>query len=485
MDDFDDIDDFWNEFESDEAENDKKFEALYLTFIAAKKEDKTFKLDEEEFVGIAHYLYNQQDLDNSLIMIELGLEKYPYLDQLWINKITILLDLNRLSEAEDTLAKAKLIDPLEYYFYIFDIEIMIIKHQFNNFKEKINEVELLFASNKGQLLEFYYDLVELLEDYKFDNDAYEVLLRIIHLDHNNEYGLTRINQFTERCNKFKETISFFKELINGEPYHVFSWVIIGLCYHNLKDLEQAINAFHFALDIDEQNVLCYNLLLQTYLETKQFSKAFELYEEGVHKTPEILFEKELVSTLFLKLKKFEHARNVFIKNFSPLPEQRSIYELEKVADIYIKERNFNKSILFLNQAIKKNPFKQNLYFKVGLCFEKIYQYNSAAENFKFSLSLKENNLKSWLHLITCYIEMEDFQKALACGIVFCDKNSKLNPKIIFLLSSIYFKLNKEDVGLNFFILGYKISKKEIKWFYKYYPEGKKNLLLQNIISKIN
>ena len=485
MSNFDDAEDFWSGFESEEADNDKKFELLYKKFISAQKENKTIKLDEDEYVGLARYLYNHHDLDKSLIMIELGLEKFPYLAPLLINKITILIDQEKISEAEISLEKAKKIDPLEYYFYIFDVEIMILKHQFVDFDEKVKFVEAMFSNNIDNLLEFYYDLVELLEDYKYNDEAFYILLKIIKLDNNNEYGLTRINQFTEKCNKFLETIYFFKQLIEHNPYHVFSWIIIGLCHHNLKELNQAVEAFQYALDIDEHNVLCYNLLLQTFLELKQYSKAFEIYEEGLQKNSEIIFEKELVSSLFLKLKKFENARHVFLKDFNPQPDLRSIYELEKVADIYIKERNFNKSILFLNQAIKKNPFKQNLYFKVGLCFEKISQFSSAAENFKFSLSLKENNLKSWLHLISCYIEMEEYHKALACGILYCDKNKKLNSKIIFLLSAIYFKLKNEELGLNFFILGYKISKREIKIFYKYFPEGKKNNLLQNIISKIN
>ncbi|MDI9337373.1 MAG: hypothetical protein QM539_02990 [Alphaproteobacteria bacterium] len=490
---FEDFNDFFSDnFDNEEDNNDNDNEMLVdKALFEIIQKYKNYKQglskqypDEDEFGEIIEYFILKPELDFALSIVEDALSIYPQAISIWLDKVTIYIKMDDFILAEQTLLIIQKFDPLEPYQYVLKIEMSILRGRLEDIVDTMKQAEQILKFSNDNLIDFYFDAIDLFEDYEYFDNAYDLLIKILQIIPDEDFAIGKLLQLTDLSKKHLATIEFCNLMIEKMPYEISFWTIKGICYSYIRQFENSIESFKFAYVIDENNALINNLLLLTYIKTKKYVNASELYQDGLHKTPPIKFEKELVSELFLKLKLFPEARHVFIKNFNENPDLRSEYELEKVADIYLKEKKYSKALYFLEQIIKRNPYNYLMYYKTGICYEQLNKYHKAIEHYKSSINLNFKNSKSWLNIIECYLKLKNYDLALSFAFLYL-KNFKIHHKLIYFISVCYFKLNIELQAINFFMLGYKMNKRTLVNFYKYCPEARQNELFNKIINKLN
>lgn len=62
-----------------------------------------------------------------------------------------------------------------------------------------------------------------------------------------------------------------------------------------------------------------------------------------------------------------------------------------LGDNYMKNNNYNKSILFLDKSVAFNPDYSKAYYRMGICYEKLNKTSKAIKNFVLSAELLKEN----------------------------------------------------------------------------------------------
>ncbi len=81
------------------------------------------------------------------------------------------------------------------------------------------------------------------------------------------------------------------------------------------------------------------------------------------------------------------------------------------AQAMIKQRQYDKAVTFLNEAIQKDPSYADLYFYLGQAYYFKNDYASAKEQFQNCLDRKRNYEDAKAYLALTYVALKDYPKA--------------------------------------------------------------------------
>ncbi len=145
-----------------------------------------------------------------------------------------------------------------------------------------------------------------------------------------------------------------------------------------------------------------------FLSKKQYDKAikeFDVAEKKGYSVDEIdLFR----GTLFFNKKMPEKALEYFRKS-----EQKALQSKERISKIgltlyqnmgllYQQKKDYRKSIIYFNKAIKFDPSSHENFFYAGLAYYKLDNFNKSIEYLQKTINLKPRMFKAYKYLATAY-----------------------------------------------------------------------------------
>jgi len=207
--------------------------------------------------------------------------------------------------------------------------------------------------------------------------------------------------------RFDEALELFLELMEIHPDQHYYLEYLGKIYYNLKDLEEAENAYLQALqnsindpaslmsqfDIMEQ-------IAHIYYEKEDYPAALEYLEEilAIHpRSSKWRLYFRILKKMYLK-EELENARIVYeqIKKARRYHSRASKYEKQNKLELALK--NYKK-------AVEANPYEPQYYFCVGNILEKLpedeyeFQFEEATGYYKKAVELYPNNIFYMMALV--------------------------------------------------------------------------------------
>ena len=83
----------------------------------------------------------------------------------------------------------------------------------------------------------------------------------------------------ELTDDYTQAIRFFKKFIDHNPYSFQAWHYLGIVYFKKEDFLNAIEAFDFALLINEDHALSYIQKAECLSKEGYYEKAIECYKK--------------------------------------------------------------------------------------------------------------------------------------------------------------------------------------------------------------
>lgn len=435
-------------------------------------------LDEESFEKIIDYFDEKEELAKALEAAEMGSDQYPYSSGLLIRKADLLIASRKYWEALEILDHVSMLDNNDINLYILRTDAYLALDQ----QEKAVEIleEALNHFEGQERIELLFELADVYDDYEEFEKVFDCLKLILKEDPNNEEALYKICFWTDFTGRNEESIRLHQKIIDDFPYNELAWFNLGAAYQGIKLYEKSIDAYQYAVTIDEKFDYAYRNMGDAFIRLRKYKEAIEVLERvtELSKPESLIFEA--IGHCYDKLRNYAQARFYYRKSSHINREDSKLYY--KIACTYFHEEQWESAAKQLETALKIHRTQPEYNLLMGECKLQQGFYKDAIQYFSTVVSVKPKNTSGWEALIRCLYKIELYDEALE-QVSTALRMTKGKPLFIYYQSAILFALGKSKEALLQLEKGIIEAPKFLKNFIELNPAIFRNRMVVDIIAK--
>ncbi len=411
----------------------------YYNLKAGKKHQF---LDEDSFIILIDHFDEKENHLEAVLAAEIGLAQYPYSSELMFRKADLLISTKKYNEALDLLDVAALYDGKNISFFILKTDaLMALDRQPEAVELLQSALEYFEGEEKVDLL---FDLADVYDDYEEFDKVFDCLKVILEEEHNNEEALYKICFWTDFTGRYEEGILLHLKIIDESPYNEIAWFNLGTAYQGLKLYEKAIDAYQYAIVIEEKFDYAYRNMGDAYLRLRKYKEAIEVLEKVLElsRPEDVIYEA--LGHCYHKLKNTAQARFNYKKAVHLNNEDARLHY--KVANTYMLDGQWLKAVKHLEDALRLNRNSKEFNLAMGECKTQLGIYKEAIIYFGLVVLHRPTNVSAWSALLKCLIKAKMLEQANERCLVALYQTSNKST-IQFLYTAILFAQNKNKEAI--------------------------------------
>lgn len=421
-------------------------------------------IEEDAFERIIDYYDEKEELSKAIEATDTALEYFPYSSSLLIKKADLLLATRKYQQALETLEKAELFDAKDINLYILKTDVYLALDKQEMAVELLqNAIHDFEGEEKVDLL---FELADVYDDYEEFDKVFDCLKIILEEEPTNEEALYKICFWTDFTGRSEESIRLHLKIIDEHPFSELAWFNLAAAYQGLKLYEKAIDAYQYAIAIDEKFDYAYRNIGDAYIRIRKYKEAIEALEKVLElsKPEEVIYEA--IGHCYDRMHNYAQARFHYRKASHLNAEDSKLFY--KIACTYFNEGQWASAAKQLETALKihRNQHEYNLL--MGECLLQMEETREAVQYLSTAVRVRPKNISGWEALIRCLYTggyyAEARQQALAAL-----RHTGGKAVFLYYLSAILFALNKPKEGLLFLEKGLSTSPKSLRKFIQLEP----------------
>jgi tetratricopeptide (TPR) repeat protein len=386
-------------------EDPDNIKAILDRYELYKNGFQTVLLDEDEFETLINYFDDLEQLHNAIEASEIGSASFPYSAFLKIKKADLYIAAKQYKKALHILNQAEILDATDYNISILRIDAHLALGEKEKAYEYLHEGFEKFTG--FEKIEYLFECADVFDDYEDFEYIFECLEKILEEDPNNEEALHKICFWADHLGKSEKSVQIHINIIDQYPYNELAWFNLGCAYQNLKLYEKAIDAYKYAVVIDEKFDLAYRNIADAWMRLRKYHEAVEALQEVLQMvTPdEVLCEA--LGFCYEKLGVFDKARRYYKKAIEMVPfDTKLIY---KIACTYISEEKWDQAIKYLEQSTTFYSNKAEYQHALGVCYFNKHDVHKAIECFTDAVAIKPKWKIAWKDLLNCFMDLGEME----------------------------------------------------------------------------
>jgi len=279
--------------------------------------------------------------------------------------------------------------------------------------------------------------------------------------------LYKICFWTDFTGRNEESIRLHESIINDQPYSALAWFNLAAAYQGLKLYEKAIDAYQYAIVIDEKFDYAFRNMGDAFLRLRKYKEAIEALEKVLElsRPEDVIYEA--IGHCYHRMKNYAQARFHYKKAVHLNPDDSRLYQ--KIASTYMQEGHWEMAIKQMEHALRIHKHINEYYIQLGECYMQIGQYVEAAGYFGMVVTNKPKQIAGWEYLIRSLMANDQLDAALEqTELAYMSTQGK--TVFIYYRSAILFKMGKSNEGLLQLEMALSKSAKWLNKFVKFYPE---------------
>ncbi|MBW7890634.1 MAG: tetratricopeptide repeat protein [Chitinophagaceae bacterium] len=399
-------------------------------------------LDEESFEKIIDFFDEKDDLNRALEAAEIAVLQYPYSASLLVKKADLLIATRRYTEALDNLEKAEILDNGDIDIYILKTDVFLALDEHEKAVALLEDAIAFFEGDNR--IDLLFELADVYDDYEEFDKVFDCLSLILKYDPNNEEALYKICFWADYTGRSEESIRLHQQIVDNFPYNELAWFNLGTAFQTLKLYEKSIDAYKYALVINERFDYAYRNMADAYIRLRKYRDAIESLEKVIElaRPEDIIYEA--IGHCYDKLKQYAQARFYYKKASHLNTEDSKIYY--KIARTYINEQSYAKAIQYLEIAMRTHRIQPEFNLAMGECLSKLGNIKEAVIHFSNVVKARPRGIAGWEALIRCLYQ-NDFQAEALEQIENARQIAGEKPLFLFYQSAILFAMRKSKEAL--------------------------------------
>lgn len=457
-------------FEEHDNQSLKRFEKMLRT-------NANYFFDSAEFERIIKYYIDSGKINLANKAIALALQQHPTTSGLRLLKAELLIIEEKFSVALKLLNEVEALEPTNE-------EVFIQKALLLSKKEKHQEAIQLLKKALEFSEEDSIDILSLIGmEYLFLEDFERALLyfkNCLEIDNQDFANLYNIIYCYDMLDKGEEAVVFLQRYIDNEPFSEVAWHQLGRQYFALEKYNDSLEAFDYALLIDEKFIGAYLEKAQVLEEVGRYREAIENYLITTELDDPSAFAFFRIGKNFEKLKNSNAASEYYLK----ANEQDPFLDkpLIALANLYFEKEDYQKTLFYLNMLIEiddENPEYWRLYALSNL---KISFFEEAAKSFQKCINLGNNTLEIYMELVDTYYYIGDFKEAIRV-LLESEIYYHNHADIEYRLSGLYFLINSTALGEQYLIKALQLNTRKYTLFQSLFPVLHNSRMIKGIVHR--
>ena len=452
-------------FEPHRDEEGGDIQDLLQRFQNLKNGRANAYIEEDDFERIIEHLDEKDEIADAIEAANMGLEQYPHSALLMIKKADLLLATRKYKEALQLLDAATLYDHKEMNLFILKTDAYLALDQPEKAITLLQEALHLFEG--AERTEVLFELADVYDDHEAFDKVFDCLQLILEEEPTNEEALYKICFWTDFTGRNEESIVLHQKMIDEQPYNALAWFNLAAAYQGIKLFEKAIDAYQFAIVIDEKFDYAYRNMGDAYLRIRKYKEAIDALEKVLElaRPEDVIYEA--IGHCYHRLKNYAQARFHYKKAAHLNPDDSRLYQ--KIASTYMLESKWQMAIKQIEHAIRINKHINEYYIMMGECYMYLDQYKEAATYFGIVVKHKPKQIAGWESFIKCLIANEQYDAALEqTELAYMSTQGKVI--FVYYRSAILFMMQKRKEGLLQLEMALSKSGKWLNKLIKFYPE---------------
>lgn len=435
-------------------------------------------IEEDSFERLIDYFDEKEQLANALEVTEYAIQQYPYSAAILLRKADLLIALRRYKEALYILDQAELLDSKDTNLYILKTDAYLA---LDLQQKAANVLEAAIQDFDGEeKIDLLFELADVYDDYENFEKVFDCLKMILEHDPNNEEALYKICFWTDFTGRNEEGIRLHQKIIDDFPFNELAWFNLAASYQGLKLYEKAIDAYQYAVAIDEKFDYAWRNMGDAYLRLRRYKEAIEALEKVLElaRPEDVIYEA--IGHCYDKMGNFAQARFNYKKAVHL--NQNNSHLHYKVACTYMNESNWNSAIKSLEIALRMHKLQPEFNLAIGQCYTELGKLEEAITYFGNVVRVRPKNLNGWTELIGCLYKAELLEEAWEyAGFAYEQTDGK--SVFIFYKSAILFALGKSKEAILQLEQAMQKNPKQVKKFIELNPALLQNQQIVDIIAR--
>lgn len=436
-------------------------------------------LSEESFERIIDHFDDQDSLTKAMEAADIGMTQFPFSSSLLVKKADLLIATREYALALDFLDKAEILDRNDIDIVILRTDAYLALDMQDKAVELLENAILYFEGDDR--IDLLFELADVYDDYEAFEKIFDCLKLILEYDPNNEEALYKICFWTDFTGRNEESIALHQKIIEDFPYNELAWFNLAAAYQGLNLFEKAIDAYQYAIVINEKFDYAYRNMADALMRLRRFKEAIESLEKVIELArPEDLIY-QAIGFCYEKIRNYAQARFYYRKASHLNPDDARLYV--KVAGTYMRENKYLQAAKHLDMALRIKRLDPEFNLAMGECQIKLGKPKEAVHYFLSVVSAKPRNIKGWEALIRVLFTSGSFTEAAkqlqSARIRLSDK-----PMLDYYESAIMLATGKLKEGMQLLEKSIEKSPKQLRTFLKLYPSAVKYNQVVELILKL-
>jgi tetratricopeptide (TPR) repeat protein len=435
-------------------------------------------IEEDGFDRIIDHFDDKEQFNLALEAADFALGQFPYSSSMMIRKADLLISLRRYQEALEFLNQAELYDSRDINLYILRTDAYLALDMQEKAVSLLEDALVNFDGDEK--LDLLFELADVYDDYENFEKVFDCLKMILEIDPCNEEALYKICFWTDFTGRNEESIRLHQQIIEESPYCELAWFNLGAAYQGIKLYEKAVDAYQYAVAIDEKFDFAYRNMGDAFIRLRKYKEAIEVLEKVLELAMPETVIYEALGHCYEKMENFAQARFHY-KKASHLDPEDSQMQF-KIASTYMNEENWTQAIKVLELALKAHRMQPEYNLAMGRCFMATGNIEEAITYLGVVVRVRPKNSKAWMELLKCLYKGGMYDDGLQYA-SFAMEHLEKKPVFIFYQAAFQIALGKSRESLVTLERGMNINPKLIKYFLELNPSFLQHQQIVELIAR--
>jgi tetratricopeptide (TPR) repeat protein len=258
--------------------------ALVRRYENMVKHNRADYFDEEEYETIIEHYLMSSKLNEALQVADCGSRQHPFSNDMKLCYVNVLLEKREAGQALQLLQKINAEG-------VHDAELLFLMGtaytQLGNMVEAVAYFDgCIRQTGEEDLLSLLMNIASDLMDQNEYAAALKYVKTALELAPDDIEVINEMAFCNERLNNLDESLYYYEKYIKEEPFNDDVWYNIGTVYARKNDYAQAIQAFHFAVTLNEKHASAYHNLANTYVQQENYTEAVNMFQAFLKLEPD-------------------------------------------------------------------------------------------------------------------------------------------------------------------------------------------------------
>ena len=362
--------------------------------------------DVEELESIVEYYLRHGRTKDCAKALKLGLQLHPNNNALKTKRAKIYLATGDDKKAFRLLDS--LTETTDYEVILLKIEVLT---KLGRMKEARELSDSLVANETDDLDNVCLDIAYIYLSQTEYSLALSLLEKGDLFNPNNVELLYELAFCYEQNENFENAIAVNVRIIDIDPFAGEAWFNLGQLYFATQDFTKALDAYEYALAIDEKDSLTCIQKAHVQFQLDMFEEALETYQEYRKMSSYGQWQTDIfIAECYEKMEKYEESISYYKQSLEAHPENYDA--LTGIAICLLEQENYTESMPYINRALEISPEAADAWVYLAEANIGIDDVDNGLLAYLKSIAIDADQPDTLMAIANIYLEKTEFELAI-------------------------------------------------------------------------